>query len=115
MRRQIVISGFAGLVLAWGGLAEAQIWGPPKANLRPRWDQHDPSDTRNIDHGAWDALLRNYLDARHPSGIHRMSYKAVTASDQRTLEDYLAGSSPPPSRTTTGGSSRATGSTSTTR
>ena len=45
--------------------------------------------TRNIDHGAWDALLRKYLDARHPSGIHRMNYKAVTASDQRTLKDYL--------------------------
>ncbi len=36
MRRQIVISGIAGLVLAWGGFAEAQIWGPPKANLWPR-------------------------------------------------------------------------------
>jgi len=90
VRRRIVISGWiAGLVLAWSGFAEAQIWGPPKANLWPRWEQHNPSDSRSIDHGAWDALLRKYLDAHHPSGIHRMNYKAVTAADRRTLDEYL--------------------------
>lgn len=77
MRRQIVISGIAALLLAWGGFAEAQIWGAPKANLWPRWEQHDASDTRSIDHGTWDVFLRKYLDPRHPSGVHRMNYKAV--------------------------------------
>jgi len=89
MRRQILIAGFAGLVLAWSACAEAQIWGPPKADLWPRWQQHNAADTRSIDHGPWDALLRTYLDVRHPSGIHRMNYKAVTPSDRRVLDEYL--------------------------
>ena len=90
MKRRIVISGStASLVLAWGGLAEARIWGPPKPNLWPRWEQHTPSDTRRINHDAWDELLRKYVDTQHPSGINRMNYKAVRADDRRALEEYL--------------------------
>ena len=90
MRRQIVIAGIVGLVLVWSGRAEGQLWGPPKADLWPRWEQHDPADTRSVDHRAWDALLQRYLDVRHPSGIHRVSYRAVTPGDRGALEEYLA-------------------------
>jgi uncharacterized protein DUF547 len=90
VRPRIALSGWtAALVLVWSGFAEAQIWGPPKPNLWPRWEQQSPSDTRSIEHGAWDTFLRKYLDTGHPSGIHRMNYKAVTADDRRALEGYL--------------------------
>ena len=78
-----------GVALAWLGVAEAQLWGPPKSNLWPRWEKHNPADTRTIDHGAWDAFLGKYLDTKHPSGINRMNYKAVTAEDRKTLDDYV--------------------------
>lgn len=91
MTRVVVRSGVlvAVILTAWLGLAEAQLWGPPKANLWPRWEKHSATDSRTIDHSAWDPLLKKYLDTKHPSGIHRMSYKAVTAEDRKALEDYL--------------------------
>src|SRR5918996_657881 len=61
----------------------------PKADLWPRWQQHDAADTRMIDHGAWETLLGRYVDTKHPSGINRMNYRAVTVDDRRGLDDYL--------------------------
>jgi hypothetical protein len=61
----------------------------PKADLWPRWQQHDPADMRAIDHRPWHAFLGKYLDTKHPSGINRMNYGAVTAEDRRFLETYL--------------------------
>jgi len=61
----------------------------PKADLWPRWQQYDPADTREIDHRAWQVFLDKYLDTKHPSGINRMNYGAVTAEDRRSLEMYL--------------------------
>jgi Protein of unknown function, DUF547 len=61
----------------------------PRADLWARWQQHDPQDTRTIDHRAWQAFLERYLEAKHPSGINRVNYAAVTAEDRRSLEEYL--------------------------
>jgi hypothetical protein len=61
----------------------------PRADLWARWQEHDPQDTRIIDHGAWQAFLERYLDAKHPSGISRVNYAAVTAEDRRSVEEYL--------------------------
>ena len=77
------------VALAWLGVAEAQLFGPPKSNLWPRWEKHNAADTRTIDHGAWDAFVKKYLDTKHPSGINRMNYKAVAAEDRKALDDYV--------------------------
>jgi hypothetical protein len=61
----------------------------PKADLWPRWQQHDAADTRMIDHSAWETLLGRYVDTKHPSGINRMNYQTVTVDDRRGLDDYL--------------------------
>jgi hypothetical protein len=82
-------AGVAAVALALAATAEAQLFGPPKPNLWPRWEKHNAADTRAIDHGAWDAFLKKYLDTRHPSGINRMNYKAVTAEDRKALDDYV--------------------------
>jgi uncharacterized protein DUF547 len=61
----------------------------PKADLWPRWQQHNATDARTIDHAAWQAFLERYLDTKHPSGVNRMNYRAVTAEDGSSLEEYL--------------------------
>jgi hypothetical protein len=61
----------------------------PKADLWPRWQQHNPADTRTIDHGAWQAFVGRYVDTKHASGINRLNYRAVTDEDRRSLRDYL--------------------------
>ena len=78
-----------GVTLGWLGLANAELFGPPKSNLWPRWERHSPDDSRVIDHTAWDAFLAKYLDANHPSGINRLNYKAVSPGDRKSLEEYL--------------------------
>jgi hypothetical protein len=79
------------LAVGWLGVADAQLFGPPKSDLWPRWEKHNAADTRTIDHAAWDAFLAKYLDTKHPSGINRMNYKAVSPEDRKKLEQYLAG------------------------
>jgi hypothetical protein len=76
-----------GVTLGWFGLANADLFGPPKSNLWPRWERHNPDDTRVIDHTRWDAFLAKYLDANHPSGINRLKYKAVSPEDRKSLEE----------------------------
>jgi len=61
----------------------------PKAELWPRWQKHDPASSEKIDHGAWDRFLKQYVVARHPSGIHRVRYQAVTPEDFKNLQGYL--------------------------
>lgn len=89
-RRRFLTGGFAAaLVPARAATATAQLWGPPKADLWPRWERHDPANTRTIDHRVWDGFLGTYLDTKHFSGIHRMRYAAVAPADRRSLEAYL--------------------------
>lgn len=61
----------------------------PKADLWPRWQQHNPSHIQAIDHTLWDTFLRTYVVAPHPSGINRVRYAAVTPADRQALQRYL--------------------------
>ncbi len=61
----------------------------PKAELWPRWQKHDPSNSQKIDHGAWDRFLREFVVANHPSGINRVRYQAVTPEAVKSLKGYL--------------------------
>jgi len=61
----------------------------PKANLWPRWQQHDPTSSKTIDHALWDSFLRKYVVTPHPSGINRMPYGAVTTDDRKALKRYV--------------------------
>ena len=61
----------------------------PKAELWPRWQKHEPTNTQTIDHGAWDRFLKLYVVTPHPSGINRLRYQAVSAEDQKSLKNYL--------------------------
>jgi len=61
----------------------------PKTDLWPRWQKHDASNTKKIDHSAWDKFLKTYLVTAHPSGINRVRYQAVSDEDRKALKSYL--------------------------
>ncbi len=62
----------------------------PQAELWPRWEAHDPTNTERIDHGRWQAFLDQHLVTDHPSGVNRVDYAAVSASDRALLQRYIA-------------------------
>ena len=61
----------------------------PKAELWPRWQQHDPKNQQKIDHGAWNSFLQQYVVAPHASGINRVRYQVVSPDHQAALQGYL--------------------------
>ena len=67
----------------------AGVQAAPPAKLWERWLAHDPSATRDIDHGAWEAFLMRYVRIG-PDNIHRVAYGAVTPADREALDAYLA-------------------------
>lgn len=60
----------------------------PKAELWERWEAHEPSDRRTIDHSDWSRFLSRYV---HPGdgGINRVDYAGVRPEDRRALQRYI--------------------------
>ena len=81
MRRFLIL--FASLVLAVPALAA------PKPDLWPHWQAHNPASTARVDHANWQGFLTTYVDADHPSGIHRLRYAQVSDVGRRALGEYL--------------------------
>jgi len=61
----------------------------PKAESWPYWEQADPKNNRQIDHGVWNQFLSKYVMTDHPSGIDRVRYDEVPPKDRRALAAYL--------------------------
>ncbi|MDT8443544.1 MAG: DUF547 domain-containing protein [Desulfuromonadales bacterium] len=61
----------------------------PSVDLWPRWQTFDATSTVTIDHSAWADFLGRYLITKHPSGINRVRYAAVTPEDKKALQNYL--------------------------
>jgi hypothetical protein len=70
-------------------LATSPIFAAPKPQLWPRWEKNDPANKQKLDHSAWDAFLKKYLVAPHPSGINRVNYAKVAPEDRATLVKYV--------------------------
>jgi hypothetical protein len=62
----------------------------PKANLWPRWQQHEPQSSATIDFTVWNTFLKKYVVTQHPSGINRMQYENVSTNDRQALQQYVA-------------------------
>ena len=60
-----------------------------KAELWPRWQQHDPANTQTMDHSRWQAFLQKLVVTNHPSGINRVRYQALSAADFTALQGYI--------------------------
>jgi len=80
-RRSLILSGALLLV-------QCEALAAPRAELWPRWQQHDPSATTRIDHAAWGGFLRKYLRAGS-DGINRVAYGATGDADRDTLAAYI--------------------------
>lgn len=52
-----------------------------------KWN--DASEAR-IDHAAWGAFLKAYVDETSADGVNRVRYGAVSADDRRHLDAYIA-------------------------
>ena len=61
----------------------------PEAEPWPYWEQSDPKNRQQIDHGVWNRFLSKYVVANHPSGIYRVRYDEVPPRDRRALREYL--------------------------
>jgi len=55
----------------------------PKADLWPRWQQHDPQNSAALDVSFWNTFLSTYVESQHPSGIHRVRYGTVSPAFKR--------------------------------
>ena len=64
--------------------------GVPEAVLWERWTTHDKAATTTIDHRVWDQFLRTHLQT-HPGDINRIAYGAVSDTDRRAVDAYVAG------------------------
>ncbi len=58
------------------------------ANSWDRWQAHDNSSMRRIDHGVWETFLLNYIRPG-ADGIHRVAYRRVKPADRKALDSYL--------------------------
>lgn len=89
-RRLIAILAVGLLLPAPGhaGLLESLF--APKPDLWPRWSAHDASDTRRIEHTAWDAFLRRHA-ADDGTGVVRIAYGRVSDQDRASLQAYIDG------------------------
>ena len=80
-RRSLILSGALLLV-------RCEALAAPRAELWPRWQQHNPSATTRIDHAAWGGFLRKYLRPGG-DGINRIAYGAIGGADRDTLASYI--------------------------
>jgi hypothetical protein len=60
----------------------------PKAELWPRWQNHDAAATKTIDHRLWQAFLLLQVKPGD-DGINRIQYGNLTDLDERALTRYL--------------------------
>jgi hypothetical protein len=89
-RRAALLGGVAAVALPRAVAASRfEALFAPSAELWPRWTEHDPASTEQVDHRAWTVFLGRYLRPS-PDGISRLAYASVTAGDRQALSAYLA-------------------------
>ena len=91
LRRNVTASllGAAILVVACG---------PPQAERISIWDASDESNVERIEHGPWQEILDEYVDA-DPSGVNVINYAALAENPARATKlagylEYLQGIDP---------------------
>jgi hypothetical protein len=82
LRGLLTVSLLASVATSVGAIPRADPW--------EFWRPAADSRQVDVDHSAWDRLLRDYLDTAYPDGIHRFGYAAVSPPDRRLLDDYIA-------------------------
>jgi hypothetical protein len=93
-RRRLLRAGLrgglvAGLALPLAGFRSLSGAFAPRAELWPRWQAGDASNTQSVDFSAWGAFLERYVGAAD-SGLTVVSYGAVTPEDGNALAGFIA-------------------------
>lgn len=61
----------------------------PRAELWPRWTEHDPSSTVRIDNSRWTDFLAGYLEISVDGTANRLAYAEVSSEDAENLDAYI--------------------------
>lgn len=59
----------------------------PKSEITEHWQQSSPGSNVEVDHTAWDDLLKRYISTEQ--GINLFAYGSVTSADKNTLKNYV--------------------------
>ena len=86
-RRFLTIAGTA-LAAAMGLAPQTARGAEPKADLWPRWADHDPGSTARINHSKWRRFLLRYIVIGE-DGVNRVRYGAVSESDRDNIDGYV--------------------------
>ncbi len=79
-----LISSVIGLLM----LSLVPAHAAPKSELWKIWTAHDPASTLQVDHSAWDAFLKTYVED-NPKGLNWVDYGGVSDADRSALDAYL--------------------------
>ncbi len=52
------------------------------------WKDHNPENTKPIDHSKWDSLLKKYI-SQDDENLNLFAYGEVTPQDNKALNDYI--------------------------
>ena len=85
--RRILLLGAGGLALRPDRPASAASG--PAAVRWPLWERSAADNPAAIPHTDWQGFLDRYLVPGHPSGIARVRYGEVSATDREALQRYL--------------------------
>ncbi len=72
------------LLLSWLPAATAA----PSAKPWPLWEAHDAASQQNIEHGAWDRWLSQWVEPG-ADGINRVDYGRIGEADRAELRGYI--------------------------
>lgn len=64
----------------------APLAGPSSKELAT-WKMHSPSSQTQVDHSAWDAILKKYTSTQ--DGVNLFAYGKVSAADKASLKTYI--------------------------
>lgn len=79
---------FSLLISSLVGAGGLEAMFAPKAEPWALWTAHDATSAQKINHQSWDTFLTRYVQ-KHPDGINRLPYAAVTDADKQSLTNYI--------------------------
>lgn len=90
MKKSIIfVSIFISGLLVFADTFGFTFWS--KSAITKHWQQfspdNSPDNTVEVDHRAWDELLKRYISTKQ--GINLFAYDAVTVEDKNKLENYI--------------------------
>lgn len=68
-------------------LISITVYAAPASKLWPKWQAHDASSTKTINHSVWGGFLKKYT--KNVAGITRVQYGRVSETDKHLLNAYL--------------------------